>query len=166
MLGLDNAGKTTIVRRLKGDPDLSKVMPTLGFNIDTLIHRTYSLNMWDVGGQKSLRPYWKNYFESTDAVIWVVDSTDRARLADTSAELNELLLEERLAGASLLVLANKQDLIGALSPEAIEEALDLRSQSAARKWRVMACSAISGLNVTEGLDWVVDEVASRLYLFE
>lgn len=95
-----------------------------------------------------------------------MDSTDRARLADTSAELNELLLEERLAGASLLVLANKQDLIGALSPEAIEEALDLRSQSAARKWRVMACSAISGLNVTEGLDWVVDEVASRLYLFE
>ncbi|KAA1093660.1 hypothetical protein PGTUg99_017533 [Puccinia graminis f. sp. tritici] len=139
MLGLDNAGKTTIVRRLKGGLDLSKVMPTLGFNIDTLIHRSYSLNIWDVGGQKTLRPYWRNYFEATDAIIWVIDSTDRARLSDTSIELNQLLLEEALA---------------------------LNSKPTGHRWRVMACSAISGMNVMEGLDWVVDEVASRLYLLQ
>ncbi|EFP83187.2 hypothetical protein PGT21_007258 [Puccinia graminis f. sp. tritici] len=166
MLGLDNAGKTTIVRRLKGGLDLSKVMPTLGFNIDTLIHRSYSLNIWDVGGQKTLRPYWRNYFEATDAIIWVIDSTDRARLSDTSIELNQLLLEERLAGASLLVFANKHDLVGALSAEEIEEALALNSKPTGHRWRVMACSAISGMNVMEGLDWVVDEVASRLYLLQ
>lgn len=166
MLGLDNAGKTTLVRRLKGDLDLSKVMPTLGFNIDTLIHRSYSLNIWDIGGQKTLRPYWRNYFESTDAIIWVIDSTDRARLSDTSIELNQLLLEERLAGASLLVFANKHDLAGALSLEEIEQALALKAKPTGHRYRIMACSAISGMNVMEGLDWVVDEVASRLYLLQ
>jgi len=164
--GLDNAGKTTIVRRLKGAQDLSQVMPTLGFNIDTLIHKSYSLNIWDVGGQKTLRPYWRNYFEATDAIIWVIDSTDRARLSDTMTELNQLLLEERLASASLLVFANKQDLAGAMSTEEIETALDLKGKSTGHRWKVMPCSAISGMNVMEGLDWVVDEVASRLYLLE
>ncbi|PLW14764.1 hypothetical protein PCANC_01745 [Puccinia coronata f. sp. avenae] len=166
MLGLDNAGKTTIVRRLKGGLDLSTVMPTLGFNIDTIIHKSYSLNIWDIGGQRTLRPYWKNYFESTDAIIWVIDSTDRDRLSDTMMELNELISEERLAGASLLVFANKQDLTGAMSTEEIKLALDLRSLPIGRRWCVLACSAISGLNVMEGLDWVVEEVASRLYLLQ
>ncbi|KAH9456404.1 hypothetical protein MJO28_006452 [Puccinia striiformis f. sp. tritici] len=163
MLGLDNAGKTTIVRSLKGGQDLTKIMPTLGFNIDTLIHRSYSLNIWDVGGQKTLRPYWRNYFEATDAIIWVIDSTDKARLSDTCFELNSLLLEERLAGASLLVFANKHDLQGSLTVEEIEETLDLKSKPSGHRSKVIACSAITGMNVTEGLDWVVDEVASRLY---
>ena len=43
---------------------------------------SYQLNVWDVGGQKTLRPYWRNYFEQTDGLVWVVDSTDRRRLAD------------------------------------------------------------------------------------
>lgn len=50
--------------------------------------------MWDVGGQKSLRSYWRNYFESTDGLIWVVDSADRRRLQDCRDELHALLLEE------------------------------------------------------------------------
>lgn len=68
----------------------------------------YKLNVWDVGGQRSLRSYWRNYFETTDALIWVVDSSDRPRLDDCREELSKLLLEERLVGATLLVLANKQ----------------------------------------------------------
>ena len=68
----------------------------------------YRLNAWDVGGQHSLRSYWRNYFETTDALIWVVDSSDRLRLFDCREELSKLLVEERLVGATLLVLANKQ----------------------------------------------------------
>lgn len=68
----------------------------------------YRLNVWDVGGQHSLRSYWRNYFETTDALIWVVDSSDRLRLDDCREELSKLLVEERLVGATLLVLANKQ----------------------------------------------------------
>jgi len=54
----------------------------------------FNLNIWDVGGQKSLRSYWKNYFESTDGLVWVVDSADKRRLSDCKAELHSLLLEE------------------------------------------------------------------------
>ncbi|XP_015766216.1 PREDICTED: ADP-ribosylation factor-like protein 2 [Acropora digitifera] len=87
----------------------------------TLEHREFKLNIWDVGGQKSLRSYWRNYFESTDGLIWVVDSADRRRLGDCKEELKGLLLEERLAGATLLVFANKQDLPGSLSGEEIRD---------------------------------------------
>lgn len=123
--GLDNAGKTTILKRLNGE-DIDMIEPTLGFNINTLEHRGYTLNFWDVGGQKSLRSYWRNYFESTDGLVWVVDSADKMRLDNCKAELHNLLQEERLAGATLLVLANKQDVPGALSSKDIKDVCDLQ----------------------------------------
>ncbi len=91
--GLDNAGKTTILKKFNGE-DTSTISPTLGFNIKTLEHRGFNLNIWDVGGQKSLRSYWRNYFETTDGLIWVVDSADRRRLDDCRRELHQLLQEE------------------------------------------------------------------------
>ncbi|KAK6058069.1 hypothetical protein COOONC_04364 [Cooperia oncophora] len=111
ILGLDNAGKTTITKKFLGE-DLSLVEPTLGtrFNIKTVDFQGFTINFWDVGGQKSLRSYWRNYFEQTDALIWVIDSGDQERLLACRNELRSLLGEERLSGASLLVLANKQDL--------------------------------------------------------
>ncbi|KAF3913175.1 hypothetical protein AA313_de0204944 [Arthrobotrys entomopaga] len=99
MLGLDNAGKTTIVKQIMKE-DVNTVSPTLGFIIKTIeyqgigAHHRYKLNIWDVGGQKTLRSYWRNYFEKTDALIWVVDATDRFRLDDCREELHGLLLEE------------------------------------------------------------------------
>lgn len=77
--------------------------------------------MWDVGGQKSLRSYWRNYFECTDGLVWVVDSADRMRMEACRDELQVLLQEERLVGATLLVLANKQDLPGSLSAQEIKD---------------------------------------------
>jgi ADP-ribosylation factor-like protein 2 len=74
-----------------------------------------------VGGQKTLRPYWRNYFEKTDGLIWVVDSADLARLGDCRDELARLLQEERLHGATLLIMANKQDVPSAFSTQQIEE---------------------------------------------
>jgi len=120
MVGLDNAGKTTIVKKFNGEP-IDRIEPTLGFNIKTLEFLGYKLNVWDVGGQATLRAYWRNYFEATDGLIWVVDSADTRRLEDCRTELKKLLVQEKLAGASLLVFANKQDLPGALSPEKIYE---------------------------------------------
>ncbi|KAF5613912.1 ADP-ribosylation factor-like 2 [Fusarium subglutinans] len=118
MLGLDNAGKTTIVKKVMGE-DVNTVSPTLGFIIKTIDYEGYKLNIWDVGGQKTLRSYWRNYFEKTDALIWVVDATDRLRIQDCRDELQGLLLEERLAGASLLVFANKTDVEGCMTEEEI-----------------------------------------------
>jgi ADP-ribosylation factor-like protein 2 len=68
ILGLDNAGKTTIVKKMKGE-DLNSISPTLGFNIETLEFKGLNLNIWDIGGQTSLRAYWKNYFEETDGKL-------------------------------------------------------------------------------------------------
>jgi len=159
--GLDNAGKTTILKKLAGE-DIAGISPTLGFNIKTLLWGTYVLNVWDVGGQRTLRPYWRNYFESTDAVVWVVDSGDRMRMSDCRDELVGLLREERLAGATLLVFANKQDLAGSMTLEEIRDALDLRS-IVSHRWVVYPCSAYTGAGLKDGLDWLVKEVAGRLY---
>lgn len=160
-LGLDNAGKTTILKKLNGE-DISSISPTLGFNIKTFAHGKYTLNIWDVGGQRTLRPYWRNYFEQTDALVWVVDSGDRARMQDCKQELHSLLTEDRLAGASLLVFANKQDLQGSMTDAEICDSLDLHSITTHR-WKIWSCSAVTGENLVSGLDWVVNDVAERLY---
>ena len=160
-LGLDNAGKTTILKKLNGE-DIMGVSPTLGFNIKTFVHRNYTLNIWDVGGQRTLRPYWRNYFEQTDAIVWVVDSSDRMRIKDCKEELHNLLLEDRLVGASLLVFANKQDIVGSLTDAEIREALDL-SSIRSHNWTIWPCSAVTGDNLITGLDWAVDDVARRIY---
>ena len=70
MLGLDNSGKTTILKKLS-EEDISHIMPTQGFNIKSLMHEGFKLNVWDIGGQKSIRPYWRNYFDQTDALVYV-----------------------------------------------------------------------------------------------
>ncbi|XP_036404208.1 ADP-ribosylation factor-like protein 2 [Megalops cyprinoides] len=161
MLGLDNAGKTTILKKFNGE-DVSTISPTLGFNIKTLEHRGFKLNIWDVGGQKSLRSYWRNYFESTDGLVWVVDSADRLRLEDCRQELNALLLEERLVGATLLVFANKQDLPGALPKDAIREALAL-DDIKTHHWCIIGCSAVTGENLLVGVDWLLDDISARIF---
>ncbi|KAK9842022.1 hypothetical protein WJX81_004618 [Elliptochloris bilobata] len=164
MVGLDNAGKTTIVKRINGE-DTSTISPTLGFNIKTMQFKSFRLNIWDVGGQKMLRAYWRNYYEQTDALLWVVDSADAVRMQDCRAELHGLLKEEKLAGASLLILANKQDLPGALSASQIEQALDLAAMGT-RHWRITACSAVTGEGLLSAFEWVVGDVQSRIYLLD
>ncbi|KAI9281590.1 ADP-ribosylation factor family-domain-containing protein [Sporodiniella umbellata] len=164
MLGLDNAGKTTILKKINGEP-IDTISPTLGFNIKTLEHENYKLNIWDVGGQKSIRSYWRNYFEQTDALVWVVDSADRLRLNDCKKELQQLLQEERLAGATLLVFANKQDITGALSEKEIKDVLELEDIKS-HHWAILACSAVTGCNLLKGMDWVVNDVASRIYMLD
>ncbi len=118
-----------------------------------------------MGGQKSLRPYWRNYFEAADALVWAVDAADARRLGDAAAELAALLLEERLAGATLLVLANKQDAPGAAAPAAVAAALGL-AELRGRHWRVAGCSAARGEGLTEAFEWLVADVAARVYLLD
>ncbi|KAF7990649.1 hypothetical protein HCN44_000454 [Aphidius gifuensis] len=161
MLGLDNAGKTTILKRINGEP-ISAISPTLGFNIKTLERDGFKLNIWDVGGQKSLRSYWRNYFESTDGLIWVVDSADKRRIEDCKDELYKLLQEERLQGASLLIFANKQDLPGALSSAEIAEVLHL-SNIKTHNWKILKCSAITAENLITGVDWILRDIAARIF---
>lgn len=163
MLGLDNAGKTTIVKKIMNG-DVNTVSPTLGFIIKTIDFMGYRLNIWDVGGQKTLRSYWKNYFEKTDTLIWVVDATDRPRVDDCREELAGLLLEERLMGASLLIFLNKTDVEGCMSQDEVRERLCLDAIKT-HKWTILPCSAMTGRNLHEGLEWVVQDAKDRLFLY-
>ncbi|KAI6246031.1 ADP-ribosylation factor-like protein 2 [Erysiphe necator] len=162
MLGLDNAGKTTIVRRIMGD-EIDTVSPTLGFIIKTIDFEGYKLNIWDVGGQKTLRSYWRNYFEKTDALIWVVDATDQLRIEDCRKELHDLLKEERLSGSSLLVFANKTDIHGCMNEMDIQRGLQLDG-ILTHEWHILSCSAVTGTNLKEGLAWVVQAIKAKLFL--
>ena len=81
------------MKKFNGE-DVCEISPTVGFNIKTLEYRGYSLNMWDVGGQKTIRSYWRNYFEQTDGILWVVDSVDRWRLEECRQQLHDLLSQE------------------------------------------------------------------------
>ncbi|KAJ8925335.1 hypothetical protein NQ315_009165 [Exocentrus adspersus] len=164
MLGLDNAGKTTILKRFNGEP-INTISPTLGFNIKTLEHRGFKLNIWDVGGQKSLRSYWRNYFECTDGLIWVVDSADKRRLEDCRNELHVLLQEERLAGATLLIFANKQDLPGACTTDELRDILEL-DKIKTHHWRIVWCSAVTGENLLDGIDWMINDIAARIFTLD
>uniref|UniRef100_A0A183TFS8 ADP-ribosylation factor-like protein 3 n=1 Tax=Schistocephalus solidus TaxID=70667 RepID=A0A183TFS8_SCHSO len=141
-LGLDNAGKTTILKQLASE-DIAHVSPTQGFNVKSVVTQGFKLNVWDIGGQRKIRPYWRNYYDNTDVLIYVIDSSDDARFEETGEELFELLKDEKLKGVPLLVLANKQDLVNAASADGLSEGLGLTSIRD-RKWQIQPCSALSG----------------------
>jgi ADP-ribosylation factor-like protein 1 len=113
----------------------------------------------DLGGQTSIRPYWRCYYANTAAVIFVIDSTDIDRLTTASDELAAMLNEEELRDAALLVFANKQDQPGAKGAGEISEALKL-GELKDRNWSIVACSAVDGRGVDEGMDWLVGNVSA------
>lgn len=129
-------------------------IPTIGFNVESVTYKNLNFNVWDLGGQTSIRPYWRCYYSNTAAVIFVIDSTDIDRLNTASNELAAMLNEEELRDAALLVFANKQDQPGAKGAGEISEALKL-GELKDRNWSIMACSAIDGRGVSEGMDWLV-----------
>ncbi|TNN33081.1 ADP-ribosylation factor 5 [Liparis tanakae] len=126
MVGLDAAGKTTILYKLKLG-EIVTTIPTIGFNVETVEYKNISFTVWDVGGQDKIRPLWRHYFQNTQGLIFVVDSNDRERVAESAEELTKMLNEDELKDAVLLVFANKQDLPNALSVSELTDKLGLQS---------------------------------------
>ncbi|RVE64925.1 hypothetical protein OJAV_G00130610 [Oryzias javanicus] len=151
MLGLDGSGKTTLLYKLKYNQSVVTV-PTVGFNVESLETDRSSpdLTVWDVGGQKKMRPHWKHYYPDTAGLMFVVDSWDEKRQDEACKELHRVLRHESLKGVPLVILANKQDLPGCCSPEALSLKLDLRRACAGRAWFLQPCSAITGMGLEEG----------------
>lgn len=160
MMGLDSAGKTTLLYKLKGD-QLVETLPTIGFNVEPLEAPGHvSLTLWDVGGQTQLRANWKDYLEGTDILVYVLDSTDEARLPEAVAELMEVLDNPSMAGVPFLVLANKQEAPDALPLLEIRDRLGLeRFQD--RCWELRACSALTGQGLPEALQSLRSLLKSR-----
>ena len=159
MVGLDAAGKTTILYKLKLG-EIVTTIPTIGFNVETVEYKNISFTVWDVGGQDKIRPLWRHYFQNTQGIIFVVDSNDRERLPEAREELHKMLSEEELRDAHLLVFANKQDLPNAYSASEITERLALQSLRQ-RNWYVQSCCATTGDGLFEGLEWLSQQLEDK-----
>ncbi|CAG9770613.1 unnamed protein product [Ceutorhynchus assimilis] len=159
MVGLDAAGKTTILYKLKLG-EIVTTIPTIGFNVETVEYKNISFTVWDVGGQTKIRKLWRHYFANTDGIIFVVDSNDRERIAEAEQELHNMLGEEELRNSILLVFANKQDLPNSMSTAELTDKLMLNTMKN-RKWYIQATCATAGSGLYEGLDWLSNELASR-----
>ena len=159
MLGLDGSGKTTILYKLKLGEVISTI-PTIGFNVETMQLAKVNLTVWDVGGQEKIRVLWKHYFNGTHGIIYVVDSVDRERIQEASSELNRILSDSELDDVPLLVLANKQDVDGAMSVAEICNSLNLHSFRN-RSWYMQACSATRGEGLEEGFTWFCETHKKR-----
>eukprot|EP00036_Acanthoecidae_sp_10tr_P008965 CAMPEP_0182923820 /NCGR_PEP_ID=MMETSP0105_2-20130417/5671_1 /TAXON_ID=81532 ORGANISM="Acanthoeca-like sp., Strain 10tr" /NCGR_SAMPLE_ID=MMETSP0105_2 /ASSEMBLY_ACC=CAM_ASM_000205 /LENGTH=182 /DNA_ID=CAMNT_0025061557 /DNA_START=77 /DNA_END=625 /DNA_ORIENTATION=+ len=158
MVGLDAAGKTTILYKLKLG-EIVTTIPTIGFNVETVEYKNINFTVWDVGGQDKIRPLWRHYFQNTQGLIFVVDSNDKERMAEAKEELAKMLSEDELREAILLVYANKQDLPNALTPAAVSAGLGLNDLPGSKKWYIQAACATAGDGLYEGLDWLSNELA-------
>ncbi|KAK3073904.1 ADP-ribosylation factor, Arf Arf6 [Teratosphaeriaceae sp. CCFEE 6253] len=158
MLGLDAAGKTTILYKLKLDSDVTTI-PTVGFNVETVTYKNTKFNVWDVGGQDKIRPLWRHYFSGTQGLIFVVDSNDRGpRMGEARDELKRIIQDREMRDALLLVFANKQDIRGALTPKEVSDQLELDDIARGHIWKVEPSCAMTGEGIFEGLAWLSNNV--------
>jgi len=158
MLGLDAAGKTTILYKLNRG-EVVTTIPTIGFNVETVEFSCKSLvsfTTFDLGGRTPMRIMWRHYFQNCDALIFVVDSNDRDRIEDAREELFKVLQEEELRDVKVLVFANKQDLPGAMAVSELTAKLGL-FRLRKREWFIFGSCAISGEGLNEGLDWLTTD---------
>ena len=155
-LGLDNAGKTSLLAQVL-DEDARTVTPTLGFMLRGLVLSDGTqLKVWDVGGRRDVREHWRAHYAKVQAIIFVIDAVDRHRLQENSIELRRLLDQPKLVGLPLLLLANKQDVAGALPASEIEACLHLGTIRD-RAWNCMGCSAFRGDGFVRGLKWLASQ---------
>lgn len=157
MLGLDNAGKSTIIKTILHQ-DINKVIPTMGFEINTVAFEGFQLNIWDIGGQQTLRSFWFNYFDRLDALIWVIDLSNLQRLNENFKEMRKVLNNEKLIGLKILIYLNKMDLVANEEipkvKEQVTRVLEL-DQIESDKWRIFESSAHDVDSVAKGLKWIV-----------
>ncbi|XP_036393533.1 ADP-ribosylation factor-like protein 14 [Megalops cyprinoides] len=163
ILGLDGAGKSTLLYKLKYNEAVVTV-PTIGFNVEMIEteKRATTLTVWDVGGQTKMRPHWQHYYEDTAGLVFVVDSSNKGRLDETKREFEHVLKSEHLKRIPVVILANKQDVPGAVSAAEITEMLNLKKTCGDRDWFVQPCSARTGMGLEEGFRRMVHFVKTPL----
>merc|ERR1712210_177507 len=148
MVGLDAAGKTTVLCKLKLG-EVVTTIPTIGFNVETVEYKNISFQVWDVGGQDKIRKLWRHYYAGTHGAIFVIDSSDRDRIDDAREELNKMLNEQEMKDAVLLIVANKQDLPDAMSSAEVVDKLGLTAMGS-RQWFAQPACATTGDGLVEG----------------
>uniref|UniRef100_A0A7S4UQB9 Uncharacterized protein n=1 Tax=Paramoeba aestuarina TaxID=180227 RepID=A0A7S4UQB9_9EUKA len=158
MVGLDQAGKTTMLCKLKTG-QIVMTTATVGFNMETIEYNNIKFVVRDVGGGEKVRPLWNKYFETCRGVVFVVDSADKERMKDVRTELQNMLQAEPLRGVPFLIFANKQDLPGAMNPKDLSKSLGLGGE--AHKFHVQPSCTLNGNGLYEGLDWLAKSIQNQ-----
>ncbi|KAK3089942.1 hypothetical protein FSP39_007837 [Pinctada imbricata] len=165
MLGLDSAGKSTLLYRMKFD-QYTNVMPTVSYNCEKIKvtsgkAKGITFTIWDLGGQDKKRPLWRQYTRSSDGIIFVVDSADKERLEEAKLELIQLLKCPDNDNLPILFIANKQDLRESLEVEEVTKYLGLHELNPGQFWTIMGSCAITGEGLTDAMDAMYELILKR-----
>jgi len=155
ILGIQNAGKTTILYRLSLG-QLVQTTPTIGSNVEEISYNNVKLQAWDLGGQESTRSVWDVYFVNTDAIIYVIDAHE-TNFEESKNQFYKLLENEALKNTVILIYANKQDLSGAKNINEIIQIYEL-DKIKDHIWYVQPCSAQTGEGLVTGMKWLSDQL--------
>ena len=142
--------------------DVVTTVPTIGFNVETVEYKNISFTVWDIGGQTKIRPLWRHYFEGVDALIYVVDSSDCERMTEAANELHSVLEAIELQNCKVLVMANKQDMPGALPTSEVGNKLNMKLIKQ-RSWFIQPTCAVTGEGIIDGLDWLSKELKKPVH---
>lgn len=165
-LGLDRAGKTSLVRRVMTGEFAGNTHRTMGLNVDKLVVESDQLLefvSWDLGGQVHFRTIWESYLAGSDAIIFVIDSADESRFPEAKKELWKYVIENKNLSdrIPILILANKQDLPEAKSTSDLISALGL-NQTELHSYMILGVSALSGQGLVDAMNWLAERVAALI----
>jgi len=163
VIGLDNSGKTTLINHLKPKKATTlEVTPTVGFQVEEFSKNNINFTVYDMSGQGRYRSLWEHYYADVQAIIYVLDSSDRLRMCVAKEELEQLLGHENIKATRcpILFFANKMDMAGALS---LEECMDELGLDKVREkpWHITSSNAVTGAGITEGIEWLCDNIGGR-----
>ncbi|XP_036616946.1 ADP-ribosylation factor-like protein 6 [Trichosurus vulpecula] len=159
-LGLDNSGKTTIVNKLKPpNAQTQDIVPTIGFSVQKFKIATLSFTVFDMSGQERYRNLWEHYYKDAQAIIFVIDSSDKLRMVVAKEELDILLNHPDIKHRRIPILffANKMDLRDALTCVKVSQLLSLENIKD-KPWHICASDAFKGEGLQEGIDWLKDQI--------
>lgn len=165
MMGLDNAGKSTALYRMKFG-QYCETIPTIGFNCEKIKgqmgkSKDVTFTIWDVGGQDKVRPLWRTYAKGAEAIIFVVDSSDRDNIEEAKMELAQICKYPEISHLPVLVLANKQDLPGACDISQLYLLLNLNQLGANHQFKVVCACAITGDGLDEALESLYEMILKK-----